>query len=100
MRFYMKLLVLLIGFTLFSPLAALAQQNCGKTAEIKTALENQYKEKVVVIGTTNQNQLLTIFSSKNGDTWTLVMTFTNGKSCLMSAGENLRIIDISIEDLI
>ena len=31
-----------------------------------------------------------LYESRNGGTWTLVMTLPNGVSCLLAAGENWR----------
>jgi hypothetical protein len=100
MRFYLKLLVLLIGFTLFSPLTALAQQNCGELTKMRTQLEKQYKEKLVVMGVTSKGELLTIFATRDGSTWTFILNYPNGKSCILGVGENLRVLNDVYGDLI
>ncbi len=87
-------ILLLAGF-LFSALsignAALAQSAGGAgvdRTEIAKELSESHAEEPVGMGLAKNGGIIELFSSKDGDTWTLILTMPNGKSFLLSAGEN------------
>tara|TARA_B100000315_G_C14532197_1_gene566748 strand:+ start:1171 stop:1473 length:303 start_codon:yes stop_codon:yes gene_type:complete len=69
--------------------SAVAQQAalCGDRAEAVASLEKKYSEKPVSIGLASNGAVLEVFASEAG-TFTIVMTYPNGISCLIVAGEN------------
>jgi len=69
----------------------LAQLVCAPRSELVEKLERDYAEAPVEHGLTNPNdQLLELFMSKGGKTWTLLLTFPNGHSCFIGVGRNWR----------
>jgi hypothetical protein len=81
------------GLALLSPVAALvatpalAESSCGPRADIVAKLAQEFKENQQAVGFVNQNAVLEVFVSGTGS-WTIIATGTDGKSCLLSAGQN------------
>ena len=74
---------------------ALAQQqqqqqqqrpSCGDRNDLLTQLKDKFKEAPTGIGMTGQGSVVELMTSENGS-WTLVLSFPNGRSCLMATGE-------------
>ncbi len=65
---------------------ALAEVPCAERGEIVKKLSDEYKEKAQAVGVINPNAVVEVFVSENG-TWTIIATGTDGKSCVLSAGE-------------
>ena len=61
---------------------------CAAHADIVKQLSAQHSEAPVGIGLASNGGIVQIFSSKDGATWTIVMTMPSGVSCLMAAGES------------
>ncbi|MEE8607226.1 MAG: hypothetical protein V3S55_06470 [Nitrospiraceae bacterium] len=52
-------------------------------------LADDYDETPVAHGLTNANdRLIELFVSKDGKTWTLIITYPNGQSCAITAGHS------------
>ena len=66
--------------------AATAAVPCAERGEIVKKLSDEYKEKAQAVGVINPDAVVEIFVSENG-TWTILATGTDGKSCVLSAGE-------------
>ena len=64
-----------------------AQSNCGQRTELVTALSDRFNEAPVAAGLSQLGQLIEVFSSADGTTWTLMVTKPDGESCLIAAGE-------------
>ena len=75
----------LLGWPLGTPTMA---GICDKRAEITGLLKRRYEEAPVALGVTNGGGLVELLTSENGETWTLIITYPNGLTCLMAAGEN------------
>jgi len=60
---------------------------CADRAVVAQRLAKDFSENPVAMGITNSGNVIEVFSAGTGDTWTIVMTLPNGKSCLMAAGE-------------
>ena len=56
--------------------------------EIAKELSQKHAEKPVGMGLAKNGGIIELFSSPDGDTWTLIMTMPNGKSFLLGAGES------------
>jgi hypothetical protein len=50
-------------------------------------LEQKYSEDPVAMGTVNEDRFMQLFVSPKG-TWTILMTQTDGKACILAAGQN------------
>lgn len=77
---------LLLAAALYSPAAA-AQQVCGDRADIVDKLEQQYSERPQAMGLSTDGQLLEVLVSPSGS-WTILVTYPNRLTCLVSTGEN------------
>lgn len=82
------ILPLLASVTLTAP--AWGQVLCRDDADISKQLSTDYGETVIARGLTKSQpvNLLRLWSSEGGETWTLTVTLPNGNTCLIGAGEN------------
>ncbi len=69
-------------------LSADAQLVCLPRTDLVKELERKFFEKPLAYGVTDSGTLLEIFSSRDGITWTLVVTGPNGRSCVMASGDS------------
>ena len=69
------------------------QISCGSHEEISGKLADRFSEAAVGIGLTSTGEVIEIFASSDGETWTIVMTRPDGTSCLMAAGSTWEAID-------
>ena len=81
-----RFFALLIG-SLVIAMPAEAQMACADRSELITRLDGKYSETPVAMGLANNGDVLEVFSSPEGSTWTILVTDTNGISCLVAAGE-------------
>lgn len=68
------------------PATAPQQVACGKREDMVKALRLQYRESPRAMGLANPTTVIEIFTSTSG-TWTILVTRSNGASCVVSAGE-------------
>ncbi len=73
--------------TCFSVTPAIAQAICGSRDQIITSLERKFDEEPVGIGLMPPGRAVELLVSESGS-WTLLVTMPNGRSCIVSAGEN------------
>ena len=81
--------LLLLG----APPSASAQSACTTHAEVMKQLDSRFSETPVAMGLADNGGIVEVFSTKDGITWTMVLTTPNGMSCLIASGEaweNLR----------
>ena len=70
-----------------------SQPLCRLRAQFVEGLKHSYAETPIAHGLTNENDwLVELFMSKDGETWTLLLTFPNGESCLVTGGRNWRAV--------
>ena len=50
-------------------------------------LEAEYQEVREALGVTNTGAVVELFTSKDGETWTIIVTLPNGMSRMVAAGE-------------
>ena len=68
--------------------AQAAGPKCGDRAALIKVLNERYKEKPRALGLSSKGTaVFEIYTSKSG-TWTIVMTMTNGATCIMAAGHS------------
>ncbi len=68
---------------------AFAQQQpaaCGDRGDLLTQLRDQYQEDPAGFGLTGNGAVVELMTSDKG-TWTLILSFPNGRSCLMATGD-------------
>ena len=70
---------------------------CGDRAVLLSKLSEQYQEVPVGIGVANGN-LVELLTSRNGETFSIVVTKANGISCLIAAGDGWQHQDYELVD--
>lgn len=77
------------------PTPAIAQTACGAHADIVKQLGDRYRERPIAAGLSSQGAIMEVFASKEGSTWTLVLTRPDGVSCLVATGESLQLLKLT-----
>jgi hypothetical protein len=73
------------------PAPANGQSACVERTEAASNLKKKFSEIPVSMGLSKQGALIEVFASPAG-TWSIIMTFPNGMSCIMAAGEAWEIL--------
>ena len=60
---------------------------CADHATVTDRLETKYQESRVGIGLDGNNRVIELFASEAGS-WTFLVTFPDGRTCLIAAGED------------
>jgi len=82
------LILLLAGFFAIDPSAANPQRpRCGPRTAMVEWLDNQFDEKRSGVGISREGRLIEVFTSGAGS-WTVLMTFPGGPTCLILSGQN------------
>lgn len=63
-----------------------ADQACAPRDDILNHLKSKYNEERRSIGLTSNNTVLEVYASIDGDTWSVVMSYPDGTSCVMAVG--------------
>ena len=66
---------------------AAAQTACGDHNQITDRLATNYSESRVGYGLDGDGRMVELFASGQGS-WTILVTFPDGRTCLMAAGED------------
>lgn len=77
---------LMIG-SVATALPALAQSICGPRDQVITKLENSFGEIRMGAGLRSNISIFEIWASVDSGTWTMVITDTEGVTCVMASGE-------------
>lgn len=70
--------------------AAQATPQCGQRSQIIGYLAKTYQEAPVGIGVTGKGALVELLTDKNSKTWSILITYPNGVTCLIASGEGWR----------
>lgn len=89
------LLTILVGASALASIPAqaqmmLPQQVCGTRAEVTTKLEATFGEFQKGAGMVSEQRVLELWESKETGSWTLLMTQTDGQTCIIAAGNHWR----------
>lgn len=79
----------MIGAVALTALPALAQQVCGERTAILDQLRREFNETPSGKGMATNGAMVEFLSSDAG-TWTMLVTFPSGATCLLAAGDNWR----------
>ena len=74
------------------PTPAASAEVCDQHAKVLGQLARKYQEEPVAIGVTDTGGLVEVLATSDGSTWTIIVTTTDGMSCLVAAGEGLRFL--------
>lgn len=67
--------------------ATAAEPVCGSRTDVAKKLAKDFSEKPTAMGLASNGNVIEVYSSIKGDTWTIVMSTPAGQSCLMAAGQ-------------
>ena len=79
-------LLLMLGASIGTTPAA-AQTACMSRADVLEQLSSKYAETPISLGLEKSGDVVEIFSSGDGDTWTMVRTRPDGETCMIASGE-------------
>ena len=71
-----------------APPAGELQPACQTHDEIMQMLNQKFAELPAALGLQSNGQLIQVFASKDGTTWTIVTTRPDGVSCIVALGRN------------
>lgn len=77
------LCVAMVGYS-----RAQAGPMCGLRADFIRSLKDKYQEHGVAMAITGRVNVVELLRTKNGSTWTMIVTDTKGITCIIGAGEN------------
>ena len=80
--------MLLLAAAAFMAHPAAAQQAGRPRAEVVKVLGDRYAEESVGLGIAQNGGVIELFTSKDGATWTIVLTMPNGLSLVIATGES------------
>ncbi|MCC6471693.1 MAG: hypothetical protein IT563_25490 [Alphaproteobacteria bacterium] len=63
-----------------------AKMACGDRTELLAHLKDKYHENQTGFGITQKGGVVELMTSEDGS-WTLILSFANGRSCLMATGQ-------------
>lgn len=63
---------------------------CGKREEVTGRLEAKFGEFQKGAGVVSNNRVLELWQSKKTGSWTVLMTRTDGRTCIIAAGNHWR----------
>lgn len=85
--------LLLAGLFVCLPSVVLAQAVCGDRQQILSTIEGRYGEVRIGMGAIDDGSAIyEIYTSPVKRTWTILRTGTDGVTCIMTAGEDYRVI--------
>lgn len=93
-RVTLAALILGLSGTAATVTAAAAQDlACGSRGEMTDRLKRSFGEVQTGLGMISSAQVLEVWSSEETGTWTILMTDTNGQSCMVAAGEAWKAVE-------
>ena len=78
---------LVVGAVLW-PGPSLAQPDDVPRDQLVKLLDSRYAEAPVAVGITQNGGLIEVFTSRDGATWTIILTTPNGRSRVIGWGES------------
>ncbi len=69
---------------------------CDQRASIIGHMAEKYREAPVAIGVTSTDGMVEVLTTGDGTTWTIIVSYPNGTSCLIAAGEGWRALRLNL----
>ena len=88
-------LLLMLG-SWFGTSPAGAQNLCMSRTNVLKQLSSKYAETPISLGLEKSGDVIEIFSSGDGDTWTMVLTRPGGETCMIASGEAWQVIPAKV----
>lgn len=60
---------------------------CADRTALLTSLDREYKEAPKELGLANNGNVVELLTTRDGKTWTMLMTRPDGTACVIAAGE-------------
>lgn len=60
---------------------------CAEREALLTSLNREYKEAPKELGLANNGSVVELLTTRDGKTWTMLMTRPDGTACVIAAGE-------------
>lgn len=73
-----------------------AQPACQSRDEINQLLTQRFDEVPTALGLQSNGDLIQVFVSKDGQTWTIVTTRPDGISCIVALGQHWQALDAPV----
>ena len=64
------------------------KQRCEQRRTVLQYLSSQYEETPIAMGVAENGGLIEVLTSRTGNTFTIVVTSPDGKTCMVAAGED------------
>ncbi len=93
------ILALGVAFIGLPATSASAQQVCGERTKIMISLGEKYAEAPVAMGLTSAGTVIEVLTSPAGS-WTFLITYPTGQSCMVASGENWETLPIETVGLV
>ena len=90
------MLVLLLGLvaTLFASSPSYSNAaRCAKRTQMIVRLNERFGESLQSMGLTANGQIIETFAHPDNGTWTILLTFPNGTSCMVASGQDFQVIN-------
>lgn len=81
----------LISIVLALPASAaspIAEVICAPRGEMRQTLSDRFGVQQSGLGTRDPETVMEVWTSQSSGDWTLVLTYADGKSCIVAMGEN------------
>jgi hypothetical protein len=82
----------LLAAVVATPAAADESMACGNRDEMLGHLSGKYQEEPVAMGLATNGSLVEVLASDAGNSFTIVYTTPDGRTCMMAAGSNWEIV--------
>ncbi|MEM5476470.1 hypothetical protein [Pacificibacter sp. AS14] len=92
MTYFTRLIFVAVFAAFILPTALSAQQNCAKRDQVIARLASKYGEVRQSIGLAPNSGVFEIYASQDTGSWTILVTNTNGISCLVASGQAFEIL--------
>ena len=83
-------LLIFAAVLLWAAVAEATPPHCDKRKNIADKLNKKYEEQSVAVGLAVNGSLLEVFASPNGETWSIIVSNTKGRACVLATGEGWR----------
>jgi hypothetical protein len=78
-----------------APASSASGASCGERTQVLAELAKQFSEAPIAMGLSDRGGVVELFNSPAGDTWTILITLPNGKSCMVLSGAGWEPIPLS-----
>jgi hypothetical protein len=73
-----------------------AEPTCVDRSQVVEHLAQRYHETPVAVGVASNGGLIEVLASREGDSWTIIITMPNGVACMVAAGRDWATVPLPI----